>query len=482
MGPVASPPPDELLPPAAVACTAAPEALEQRYHEAYQRLAAHGQLQVLRGWDALEPAGRSRLLADLESIDLDAVARAWSAAGAHGSAEEVSPVREVVDLPSARDPQARAEGERALRDGRVAALLVAGGQGTRLGYDGPKGAYPLGPVSGRSLFAMHAERLVALGRRFGPTPPLYVMTSPDNDAATRALFAAHDSFGLPADRVRIFAQGVLPALDGEGRLLLAAPDRLVLAANGNGGLFAAMEQQGVFAHMRQLGSDVISYFHVDNALAASCDPRFIGHHLLAESEFSCKSIRRSNPGEAVGCFASRGGRLCIVEYTEIPRRLANARDDAGELVFSHGNPGLFVWSRGFAERQAARRDFPVHRAHKRIAHVDSTGRPVSPTAPNGYKLETFALDALPTAARAIVVLCARAQEFAPLKQATGVDSPQSARALLCALHRGWIERAGGVVAAQARVEIGPLYALDAAELASRLPRGFRAETDTYLGA
>ncbi|MBK8482083.1 MAG: UTP--glucose-1-phosphate uridylyltransferase [Proteobacteria bacterium] len=459
----------------------ASEGLERRYAEACQRLTRHGQAHVLGFWAALTTAGRLRLLADLDLVDLEALTQAWPAAGPHpGLGGGVEPLREAVPLPDPGEAQARAAGEQALRDGRVAALLVAGGQGTRLGYDGPKGAFALGPVSGRSLFAMHAERLVALGRRFGRVPFLYVMASPENVAVTRAFFLAHECFGLPPDRVQIFPQGVLPAVDADGRLLLAAPDRLVLAPNGNGGLFAAMEQHGVFAQMREHGVDAISYFHVDNALAASCDARFVGHHLLAESEFSCKSVRRSEPLEAVGCFARRADRLCIVEYTELPARLASARDAAGELLFGHGNPGLFVWSRGFAERQAARRDLPVHRAHKRIAHLDTSGRLISPPTPNAFKLETFALDTLPAADRAIVVACTRDEEFAPVKQASGVDSPESARALLGALHRGWIERAGGVVAPGARVEISPLYALDAAELASRLPRAFLAQTDTYL--
>lgn len=451
------------------------------YRRAYERLAIYGQTQVLRCWPELDARGRARLLADLALVDLDALDRAWRAAPPHGGSAAVEPVREAVELADPRDPAAVAAGAQALREGRVAALLVAGGQGTRLGFAGPKGAYPLAPVSGRSLFAMHAQRLVALGRRFGATPPLCVMTSPQNDAETRALFAAQGNFGLPPERVCIFPQGVLPAVDEEGRLLLADPDRLVMAANGNGGLFAALRDHGVLSRLRGWGCDVISYFHVDNALAASCDPRFVGHHLLAGSEFSCKSIRRSEPGEAVGCFASREGRLCIVEYTEIPARLAQAYDAHGELVFCHGNPGLFLWSRDFVERQAERRDLPLHRAHKRIAHLDASGQHISPTVPNGYKLETFALDTLPTAACAILVVCDRAEEFAPVKQAEGADSPQSARALLGALHRRWAEAAGGRVAPGAQLEIDPRYALDAAELAERLPRGFVAHTDTYLG-
>jgi UDP-N-acetylglucosamine/UDP-N-acetylgalactosamine diphosphorylase len=227
--------------------------------------------------------------------------------------------------------------------------------------------------------------------------------------------------------------------------------------------------------------DHICYIQVDNALAASCDPRFVGYHLLHDSEFSCKSIAKHDPFERVGNFARVDGRPSIVEYTEIPAALASERGPDGRLLFGHGNPGLFLWSRRFIETQVARSDLPVHRAHKKIPCIDAEGNTVRPVEPNGFKLELFVIDALPAAQRSVVIACDRDAEFAPVKNADGPDSPQTARALISRLHRSWVEQSGGHVAPGAHVEINPLYALDATELAQKHPNGLHIERDTYLG-
>jgi len=363
---------------------------------------------------------------------------------------------------------------------------VAGGQGTRLGFDGPKGAFPVGAVSGRTLYQIHAERLVALGRRYGVVPPLYLMTSDANHDATVELFAAHDNFGLPDNRLLIFQQGLAPAVDESGRLLMDAKDHVVMSPNGNGGLFAALRESGALAQMTGLGVDVISYIQVDNPLSMSCDPLFVGHHLLADSAFSCKGIPKLDPAERVGIYALVRGRLRVVEYTELPASLAAQRDAAGELLYGLSNPGLFLWSRPFAEAQASREDLPFHKAHKKIPHLDPDGRLVEPDAPCGYKFEAFAMDTLPDAERSLVLWCDRDAEFAPVKNASGTDSPASARQLMTKLYAGWLRRAGATFSptaegAQINIEISPLYALDAEELAQRLPRPFEVQADLYLG-
>jgi len=270
-------------------------------------------------------------------------------------------------------------------------------------------------------------------------------------------------------------------VDHAGRLLLDARDHIVMSPNGNGGLFAAMRDGGALAHMRDHGVDVISYIQVDNPLSLSGDPLFVGYHLLQGSHFSCKAIDKLSPQEKVGCYARVRGKLRIVEYTELSADLAGRRDADGQLLYGQSNPGLFVWSREFAESQAARQDLPFHKAHKKIPHLDPAGELVRPTEPCGYKFESFAMDTLPDAPTSLVLWCDRDAEFAPVKNATGNDSPDTARALMTRLYTGWIRQAGGrVVDDGARIEINPLYALDPAELARRLPAGFEVTGDLYL--
>ena len=360
-------------------------------------------------------------------------------------------------------------------------LLVAGGSGSRLGFDGPKGAFPLGPVSGKTLFQLHADQLLAQGKRGGRTPTLFLMTSEANDAETRRIWRDNGLFGLREEGLFIFAQDQAPAVDKQGKLLLAGKGRLVSAPNGNGGLFAALARSGALSLMEDRGITSLSYVQVDNALTPSCDPRFIGFHQLTTSDYSCKGIAKRDPAEKVGVYARVGGRLRVVEYYEFPEEMVAARGDDGELLFGLSNPGMFLWSRRFLEEQAARRDLPYHRAHKKIPHLDEAGALVSPQDPNGYKLECFAMDTLPAARRTMLLACDREQEFAPVKNARGDDSPDSARAQLMGLHRGWLRAAGAELRdPEARVEISALYAADAAELKERLPQGFVVEGDMYL--
>lgn len=446
--------------------------------QAARELGRLGQQHVLHFARELSPEQLAGLLGQLEVLDFELVRAAIASPAQPVDTAAVTPYDRVVLPTDQQAAEARHLGVEACRDGRVGTLLVAGGEGSRLGFEGPKGAFPIGAVSGRTLFQLHAERLVAIGRRHGVVPPLYVMTSPGNHDRTAALFAEAGYYGMPPERVLIFAQGVAPALDEQGRLLLADRDRLVLAPSGNGGLFAALRDSGAFDHMRACGVDTISYVQVDNALARACDERFVGYHLLSESEFSCKAIAKLDAREAVGNFARVAGKLGIVEYTEIPEELATQCGPGGKLLFGYGNPGLFIWSRAFAEAQAARRDLPIHRAHKKVRHLTLEGKHVEPTAPNAYKLETFALDTLPDARRSLVLACEREEEFAPVKNATGNDSPASARALMTRLYRGWIESGGGTVRDGVALEISPLYALDADELARR--GSLHIECDTYL--
>jgi UDP-N-acetylglucosamine/UDP-N-acetylgalactosamine diphosphorylase len=334
-------------------------------------------------------------------------------------------------------------------------MVVAGGQGTRLGFEGPKGLFPLGPVSGRSLFELQAQKLRAARRRWGAPIPWCVMTSPATDTATRAYFAERGSFGLPPDDVLFLCQATAPALDFEGRLLLEAPDRIAESPNGHGGAFQALADSGVLADLGRRGITTLSYYQVDNPLVPLVDPVFLGLHALEGAEMSAKVVRKLDPMEKVGVLARVDGRVGVVEYTEIDDQHRHLRDANSALVYWAGSIAVHALDVAFAGRVAAdaERLLPYHASAKRIPFVDAGGRRVEPAEPNGHKLERFLFDALPAAARVAILEVERADEYAPVKNAEGGDSPATSRAALDALARRWLSGVGIEVPGDAWIEL-----------------------------
>jgi UDP-N-acetylglucosamine/UDP-N-acetylgalactosamine diphosphorylase len=379
-----------------------------------------------------------------------------------------------VIRPSAEDVLA---GRGMLAAGEVAVVIVAGGQGTRLGFDGPKGCFPVGPVSERSLFQIHAEKVVAVGRRHGATVPLYVMTSPQNHAETAAFFAEHDSFGV--ERLRLFVQGEMPAVDrASGKILLAERGRVALSPDGHGGTIRALDRSGALAEMAEEGITTIFYLQVDNPLIAIGDPGFVGAHRRAGAEISSKVVRKADPAEKVGLVVLRDGRQEMIEYSDLPDELAERRSPDGGLDLWAGSMALHVIDVGFAARLAKRGGrLPFHRALKAVPYVDEAGRPVEPDEPNAVKFEQFIFDAIPLAKRALVVETDRETEFEPLKNAEGPASPETVRARLSALYARWLEEAGVAVPRgpdalpEHPIEISPLRALDADDLRGQVDPG-----------
>jgi UDP-N-acetylglucosamine/UDP-N-acetylgalactosamine diphosphorylase len=425
------------------------------------RCAAFGQDHVFRFWPSLEPERRRALAAQAARIDLGELQRTFQATqrlAAPGSRKlEPAPVEA---LPSrggdpGRRQAARERGETLLREARVGALVVAGGQGTRLGFDGPKGVFPLGPATGRSLFELQAQKLRNAIWRWGVPIPWYVMTSPATDAPTREFFARQRWFGLPADDVFFLCQSMAPALDFQGRLLLDAPDRIVESPNGHGGAFQALADSGALDDLDRRGITTLSYYQVDNPLVPLLDPVFLGLHALEGAEMSAKVVRKVDPMEKVGVLARVDGRIGVVEYTEIDDLHRNQRDESGELVYWAGSIAIHALETAFVRRVAgqAERLLPYHASAKKIPFLDEAGRLVKPAEPNGYKLERFLFDALPAADRVAILEIAREDEYAPVKNAEGSDSPETARRGLDALARRWLAAAGVDVPPDVWVEL-----------------------------
>jgi UDP-N-acetylglucosamine/UDP-N-acetylgalactosamine diphosphorylase len=450
-----------------------------------QCLQAHGQEHVLAGWDRLSDDQRRTLLAQLRGLDFAQLSRLYAErdrAFAVPSPEKIQPV--PVMCLDADATAARQRGEEALRQGEVAVLLVAGGQGSRLGFDQPKGMFPIGPVTNKTLFQIHAEKVLALRRRHGKPLPFLVMTSPATDGETRAFFAGHRNFGLPADEVAFFCQGTMPALDrATGRLILEAPGRLFLSPNGHGGTLTALADSGLLERLRRQRIRYIYYFQVDNPLVQVADPVFLGHHVLTRADVSAKIVPKESPTDKLGNLVLVDGRCTMIEYSDLPEALARAADEHGRLRIWAGSPAIHVFDVEFLSRMVGDGvKIPFHVAKKKVPYLDDSGSVVQPVQENALKFELFIFDVLPLAQTCTVVETSRRREFMPLKNAEGPDSPQTVRQAQSDLFADWMRRAGVTLPGGAiRLEVSPLFALDAEELAARVDRSMRVDGPTYLG-
>jgi len=457
------------------------------YEEARRRLREEDQEQLLRFWDRLDEAGRKRLLRQVGEIDFESVRGMREVLRAAEGTGGPAPFEPAAAMTLGPDEAAAAHraGEAELRAGRVGILLVAGGQGTRLGFDGPKGAFPIGPLSGDALFAVHAKKILAFERTYGAPIPWYIMTSQANDGPTRAFFAEHDHFGLDPERVLFFTQGMWPALTPEGRIILDAPDHVFMAPDGHGGLLAALRDRGVLDDMERRGLRTVFYFQVDNPLVEIADPVFLGMHAERGADLSVKVCGKRDPEEGLGIVVQREGRLAIVEYSELTDEQMHARLPSGELKYNTGSVALHVFSYAFL-RSEAHASMPLHIAHKKVPYCDEDGNTVKPEIPNAYKFEKFIFDVLPHAGRPLVLRFEREDEFSPVKNAEGNDSPATARRDMMRKARRMLEAAGVAVPADEdgtpvhTIEIDPLFARTAEELKAKLSAGFEVVGDTLL--
>lgn len=424
---------------------------------------------VFRFWGQLSTEQRRALLEQLRSFDLQLLGRLVRklepVARSEGVFEPVPPQRFAPE----RRAELEALGWEALAAGKVACLVVAGGQGTRLGWPHPKGTYPVGPVSGKSLFRLFAEQLRATARRAGTAPDLYVLTSAQNRAETEAYFAQHDRFGLEPERLFFLTQAELPNTDARGKLLLAEKHRVATSPDGHGGAFLALQRAGALERMAERGQELLFYWQVDNPLCRVADPAFLGAHLAAAAEASTKVVEKEEPEEKVGLLVQREGQTRVVEYSELDPALQAERDPRGRLRYRAGNTAIHLFSRSFLARLANERfRLDYHVARKAIPCVDDDGKPVQPREPNGIKFEAFIFDLLPQARGHVAFAIDREEEFEPLKNAEGPCSPESVRRALSERARRWLLEAGFAPRPEVTYEVSPLRALDPTELAQRL--------------
>lgn len=433
-----------------------------------------GQHHILEHYRALSSHQREGFLAANASLDLRLVFnlyKKFSQADDSGQASGVIRPPGVVCIP--RDHRenddalkARSVGESLLRRQKVAVLIVAGGQGSRLGFEGPKGTLPLSPIKGKTLFHLFAEQVKALSVRFGVTIPLLIMTSGDNHEDTTKFFHGNRYFGLDPDTVHFFSQEVLPALSPEGGLILRDMVHFYTSPNGHGGSLKALSDSGLLAKLIEAGYEHLFYCQVDNPLVRIADPVFLGHHSLALSQASTKVVRRRSVDEKVGVYLSLNGKDTVIEYSDLDESYMKALDERGEVLYWAGNTAIHIFSLSFI-RDINSDGFalPYHRARKSAYVVSADWEPASIDV---WKFETFVFDAIPLAEGTCCMEVAREEEFAPVKNKEGSDSPETARRALMDLHRSWLKKTGSEVPPDAKVEISPLFATDPDDLANRL--------------
>jgi UDP-N-acetylglucosamine/UDP-N-acetylgalactosamine diphosphorylase len=452
------------------------------------RLAAFDQEQLMRFWGELNKDAQDRLSRQIDAIDLPQLARLMD--GTHNApdwaelAKQANPPQ-AIQLQGADNPFSRSEalrrGEQALRDNQIGMLLVAGGQGSRLNFAHAKGLFQIGPISKRSLLQVLIERQLAVARRYATRIPLYMMTSPATHEELITFLNEHDRFGLNEADLFIFSQGTMPAVDYKNKnVLLESKGEIALSPNGHGGMLEAFVASGCLQDAEQRGLSQLFYGQIDNPLLNVCDPILVGYHLLAESELTTQVVKKHDPLEKVGNVVELNGRTQIIEYSDLPDSIARNRDENGDLRLWAGNLAVHVFQMDFLKRMAADKNaLPFHRAKKKVTFVDDEGSLVEPETENAIKFERFIFDLLPAARNALVVEAAKKDAFAPVKNASGADSPETAREGMVHQAAELLRNAGARVD-DVVVEVNPLWALDSEEALRKIQPGLHVTRPTYF--
>jgi len=451
------------------------------YDDLIVKVHDHHQEHVFEYWNELSTDERRKLLDDLRDIDFDLI-RKLSSFNTIVLDTDFSPAP-CISLPrSEREKgeylQAEALGKIHVRDGKVAAFMVAGGQGSRLGYEGPKGMFKIGPVSNKSLFQIHAEKILKYSQKYNAAIPFLIMTSRANHEESEKYLRDNNFFGLAPSDVYLFSQSMLPSLDPDGRLILEKKNGVFKNPDGHGGSLTALHSSGVLAKMKQRGIETISYFQVDNPLVKIIDTVFIGFHVMRGADVSNKAVKKAYPDEKVGVFVRfSNNTIGVVEYSDFPEDKLHSLDDEGNINYSSGNIAVHLFKKEFVDQIAAGTvaSLPYHAAKKKIKALKGGAiREIE-----GYKFEKFVFDALPLTDKNIVFEVLREEEFAPVKNPSGVDSVESARKLMQDQYRRWLAVKGIRVSPKTKIiEISPLVAVEPDDINKNLV--LRDEETVYL--
>ena len=398
------------------------------YNEVRASLAAAGQEQLLRFYEELSDKEQSALLARIRELDLSYLRR-FAEKDSPSGRGVITPLSamELSEIES-HSERFTAKGMEALRSGNIAAVCLAGGMGTRLGFHGPKGCYDIGITHPVFIFQRLIENLLKQVKACGRWIHFFIMTSDVNDEETQRFLKEHEYFGYNPEYILFFRQEMAPAVDETGLVLLEQKDSPAVSPNGNGGWFRSMVRAGLDEFLHREGILYLNVFSVDNVIQNICDPCFIGAVLSGNYASGSKVVRKNSPDEKIGVMCLEDGLPSVIEYSELSEEMRGLTDERGERVYNFGVilNYLFRVSDLLAVTDES---LPLHFAHKKIPYVDEQGSRVEPEAPNGWKFEYFIFDILSRLGRCLPYEVVRESSFAPVKNATGVDSVETAREL-----------------------------------------------------
>ncbi len=445
-------------------------------------------------WDELNTIEQKDLLEQIQTINFDLMQNLFNKYHSTNNSESMQgrlhPSDNLISLNQRLklDAKAHETGIEAIKSGKVAAFLVAGGDGTRLGFQGPKGAFPITPIKKKSLFQLHAEKIKALELRYQVEIPWYIMTSKTNHQATIEFFKKHQFFELNEEQVYFFSQDMLPAFDENGKLILREKHQLYMSPNGHGGSIKALWDSKAIEDMEFRGIEYLFYFQVDNVLTKICDPYFIGYHVLNQAHMSNKVVRKAYPEEKMGVIGLIDGKTGVIEYSDLNENDMYAFNKNGELIYWAGSIAIHMINVSFlVDLNRSGFKLPYHLARKRIPYIDNSGRRIEPEGKNGIKFESFVFDALQYASKTVSIEVERLEEFSPVKNNEGIDSPKTARRDLMRLYTSWVEAAGLAFpdlepcSDVFKLEISPLFAMDKDQFISKSNQLGKLENAIYIG-
>lgn len=408
--------------------------MDERLNNIKAILKKYGQEHLLNNFEKLDDIHKEKLLEEIENIDFELINSLYEKTKKEisNNKDEITPIEYLDKFKLGEKYKYYEElGKKAIKEGQLAVVTMAGGQGTRLGHNGPKGTYDIGLDSHKSLFELLSDSIKSEGKKYGVNIPWFIMTSRENNKETIEFFKQNRNFGHQKDKdLFFFIQGELPMMDTEGKILIGEDGLIKLAADGHGGVYESLVKNGMTEKMKELGIKWVFVGGVDNCLAKMVDPVLMGIAIDQKVTVACKSVVKVNPHERVGVFCRRNGKPGIVEYTEITDKMAEATDKDGELLYGEANILAHLFSVDAIERMGAE-PLPYHVAFKKAKYIDKDGNLVEPDSPNAYKFEAFLFDSFNEVDEMAIMRVKREEEFAPVKNSdsAGVDCPKTAKEL-----------------------------------------------------
>ncbi len=448
--------------------------MKEKIQEIEGVLRKYGQEHLLRHFKELSDEEKENLLDQILLIDFDLITSLYKKVINHEKNEnqqDLQPLKayEWDAIDNQEKQQLYDIGIKKIKDSKAAVILLAGGQGTRLGYSGAKGTFDIGLPSHKSLFQLQCERLINISRKCGTYINWYIMTSPVNHDETVQFFDDNNYFDYSKENITFFKQGILPTIDVNGEIFLEERGKVSMAPNGNGGCFLALKDKGILTEMKEKGIEWIFINGIDNALVRVADPYFLGFAVKTGLPSASKVVSKKSPDEKAGILCYQNKRPAIVEYSELPVELAQKTNDDGNLIYDNANIISHLLKLEVIE-EFFNYEIPFHVAHKKIPYTNISGDIEYPSEPNGYKFESFIFDIFSYVVDMAVLKVRREEEFAPVKNKDGEDSPFTAKNLVLNLHRNWLINSGvdSKLLDRKIVEISPLTSYNGEDIEREL--------------